>query len=117
MRGSKPGERRGGRTKETPNKATAGVREALAKLAQGNVGKVQAWLDRTAKKDPACALDLYLRMLEHHVPKLARSEISGPEGDAQKAVFRIIEVPAKDVSKKEAIGYGLKMQEALKKAE
>jgi hypothetical protein len=69
-----------GRVKGVPNKATADVRTAIAELAQANVSRCQAWLDDIASIDPAKALDLYLRMLEYHVPKLARSEVTGRDG-------------------------------------
>lgn len=67
--------RTGGRQKGTPNVATRDVREAIATLAEGNVHKLQEWLDAIAKKDPAKAADLFVRLLEYHIPKLARSEV------------------------------------------
>ena len=73
----KPGDPRAGRPKGVPNKATADVRAALAQFAEGNVEKLQKWLDRIAKNDPAKAADIYLRVLEYHVPKLSRTELSG----------------------------------------
>jgi hypothetical protein len=66
-----------GRPKGSPNKATAAVREAIAQFAEQNVGKLQEWLDQVAEKDPAKAADLFVRVLEYHVPKLARTEVSG----------------------------------------
>lgn len=85
MPGSKPGERRGGRKKGTPNKATANAREAFAQLVEGNVGRAQEWLDRVASQDgPKAALQLFLDMAEFHVPKLARTEFSGPDGEGLK---------------------------------
>jgi hypothetical protein len=69
-----------GRKKGVPNKVTQDVRAAIALLAQENVGRCQEWLDRIADKDPDKAMDLYLKMLEYHVPKLARSEITGEGG-------------------------------------
>jgi hypothetical protein len=45
-RGSKPGERRGGRKKGTPNKAKARVDEIMAKAlasAQGEAGEGRRW--------------------------------------------------------------------------
>lgn len=42
--------------------------------------KVQGWLDRTARKQPHRALDLYLRLLEFSVPKLGRTEVTGLDG-------------------------------------
>jgi hypothetical protein len=66
-------------------KATRDVREAVALIAQGNVDKVQGWLDRVAKEDPGRALDLYVKLLEYHIPKLARSELTGKDGEALRA--------------------------------
>jgi hypothetical protein len=76
----------GGRPKGSPNKATAAVREAIAVFAEGNAHKLQEWLDDVAmgvggnKPDPAKAADLYLRAIEYHIPKLARTEMTGPDG-------------------------------------
>jgi hypothetical protein len=97
------GRKTGGRTKGTPNKATAGARQAIAALVEANMGKINGWLARTAKDDPARAADLLIRLLEYYVPKLARSEISGPNGDAIVTETRCIVVPKKD-----AIAYGLR---------
>ncbi len=75
-----------GRPKGSPNKATAAVREAIAVFAEGNAHKLQEWLDDVAmgvggnKPDPAKAADLYLRAIEYHIPKLARTEMTGPDG-------------------------------------
>lgn len=66
----------GGRQRGTPNCVTADVRQAIAIFAEENVHKLQEWLDRIAEGDPAKAADLYVRLLEYHVPKLARSEIA-----------------------------------------
>lgn len=69
-----------GRIKGVPNKVTQDVRAAIAILAEKNVDRCQEWLDRIADTDPDKAFDLYLKMLEYHVPKLARSEITGKDG-------------------------------------
>jgi len=75
-----------GRPKGSPNKATAAVREAIAVFAEGNAHKLQEWLDDIAmgvggnKPDPAKAADLYLIAIEYHIPKLARTEMTGPDG-------------------------------------
>lgn len=76
----------GGRPKGSPNRATADVRAAIAAFAEGNAHKLQDWLDRVAegsggvKPDPAKAADLYLRAIEYHIPKLARTEVTGDGG-------------------------------------
>lgn len=69
-----------GRPKGSLNSTTRDVREAIAVFAQENVHKLQQWLDAVAEDDPARAADLYIRVIEYHVPKLARSEMSGPDG-------------------------------------
>lgn len=76
----------GGRPKGSPNRATADVRAAIAVFAEGNAHKLQDWLDRIAegsdgvRPDPAKAADLYLRAIEYHIPKLARTEVTGQDG-------------------------------------
>ena len=75
-----------GRPNGSPNRATADVRAAIAAFAEGNAHKLQDWLDRVAegsggvKPDPAKAADLYLRAIEYHIPKLARTEVTGDGG-------------------------------------
>lgn len=75
-----------GRPKGSPNRATADVRAAIAVFAEGNAHKLQDWLDRVAegsdgvRPDPAKAADLYLRAIEYHIPKLARTEVTGQDG-------------------------------------
>jgi len=69
-----------GRKKGVPNKVTADVRAAIARFAENNVDKLQEWLERVAKKDPARAIEIYARVIEFHVPKLARTEVSGEIG-------------------------------------
>jgi hypothetical protein len=94
--GAKPGERRGGRKKGTPNKVTIAAREAFARFVDGNAHRLQGWLDQIAngiknpkkpgeylvQPDPRKAFELVHSMSEFHVPKLARTEISGPGGGA-----------------------------------
>jgi len=76
-----------GRVKGVPNKATTAVREAIAQLAEQNIGRVQEWLNRVATRDPGKATELYLRLLEYHVPRLARTELSGEIGVRGKLVI------------------------------
>lgn len=70
----KPGDKRAGRRKGAVNRATTDVRAAIAEIAQANVANVQSWLERTARKQPSRALQLYLDLIEYHIPKLARTE-------------------------------------------
>ena len=64
-----------GRKVGTPNKVTADVRKAIALIAERNVERFESWLAEI--DDPAKRCDVFLRMLEYHLPKLVRSELSG----------------------------------------
>jgi hypothetical protein len=69
-----------GRSKGVPNKSTAAVREAIAKMAELNAPRFSNWLDQVAAKSPEKACDIYLRAIEYHIPKLARTEVTGTDG-------------------------------------
>jgi len=69
-----------GRAKGVPNKSTAAVREAIAKMAELNAPRFALWLDQVAQKSPEKACDIYLRAIEYHIPKLARTEVTGTDG-------------------------------------
>ena len=68
-----------GRKKGELNHTTRDVRLAVGMIAEKNAHKIDGWLTRIARKDPGRALDLYLRMLEYHIPKLSRQEIVKPD--------------------------------------
>lgn len=80
------GAKTGGRQKGTPNRATADVRAMIARVAEGKAADFERWLDETArggedrKPDPAKAAELYLKAIEYHIPKLARTEHTGAGG-------------------------------------
>lgn len=79
-----------GRKKGVPNKATAAAREAIALFVDSNAGRLQEWLDEIAngqkanKKlglkaipgDPEKAFSLFQSVIEYHVPKLARTDLT-----------------------------------------
>lgn len=74
------GQKTGGRKKGSPNKATADVRATIKLIAERNVKRLEEWLTKVATEDPSKAADLYLRMIEYHIPKQARTEhASDPE--------------------------------------
>ena len=66
-----------GKPKGTLSKTTIDVRQAIAVFAQANVGQMGEWLN--AVEDPAKRLDLYLRAIEYHLPKLGRLEHTGAD--------------------------------------
>lgn len=72
---------KGGSRAGIPNRATSAAREAIARFVDGNVGRLQGWLDEIAEKDgPLVAFQCVERVLEYHVPKLQRSELTGADG-------------------------------------
>tara|TARA_R110000787_G_scaffold99632_2_gene204270 strand:+ start:1246 stop:1521 length:276 start_codon:yes stop_codon:yes gene_type:complete len=81
----------GGRKAGVGNKITVEVREAIALIAQRNVGNFEKWLGAVAVDDPGKAADLFLKAIEYHIPKLARSEQTGLDGGPQEHTFRWLE--------------------------
>lgn len=55
----------------------------IAQVALRNAGKLDAWLARVAKKNPAKAIDLYCKLIEYHIPKLSRQEIVKPAAEGR----------------------------------
>jgi hypothetical protein len=80
-----------GRPKGSVNKATARVREAIANMADDNAENFGIWLAEVAAKSPEKACDIYLRAIEYHIPKLARTEVTGKDEGPVKMDFRWIE--------------------------
>jgi len=77
-----------GRPKGMPNKSTSVVREAIANLLERNAPNMDRWLNEVADKDPHKALDIIQKLSEYHIPKLARTEVTGRDGEAQEMVIR-----------------------------
>lgn len=72
-----------GRPKGSPNKATANAREAIAALVDANAGRMQSWLDQIATDEgPMAAWRCMADVIEYHIPKLARTELTGKDGAA-----------------------------------
>ncbi len=72
-----------GRPKGSPNKATAAAREAIARFVDGNADRLQGWLDEIhAEKGAQAAFDCFTSLVEYHVPKLARTELTGKDGES-----------------------------------
>lgn len=77
------GRKTGGRQAGTPNRSTAQAREAIARFVDSNSGRLQEWLDQIAADEgPKAAFHCVVDLLEFHVPKLARTEISGKDGES-----------------------------------
>lgn len=70
-----------GRPKGVPNKTTTQIREAYQMLLSKNIDNLDAWINQVAEKDPKGAVDLILKLSDFCVPRLARQEIVGKEGE------------------------------------
>jgi hypothetical protein len=78
------GVRFGGRAAGTPNKATANAREAIAAFVEQQTPRLGHLLERIeAEEGPLAAFRCIQDLVEYHVPKLARTEVTGPEGGPQ----------------------------------
>jgi hypothetical protein len=79
-----------GRPSGVPNKATQEAREAIALFVDKNAHRLTGWLDAVAdgdpendvKPNPVKAFELFQSVIEYHVPKLARTEVTGKDGKA-----------------------------------
>ena len=107
--GNKPGSQKmpgSGRQVGSVNKVTLTAKLAIAEFVDGNAHRLTGWLDAVAegtpmldtqgkqvydqdgnkvyitRPNPERAFNLFQSVVEYHVPKLARSEISGPNGSA-----------------------------------
>ena len=66
-----------GRVKGVPNAVTFEMRQVLLAFLQGNADKMQRLFDRVARKNPAMAIKLMLKMTEFVTPKLRQPERGG----------------------------------------
>lgn len=81
-KGCKPPPNAGkGRAKGVPNKATANAREAIAAFVEGHTLQLDQLLAEIRQSDgPMAAWRCIMDMVEYHVPKLARTEVTGKDG-------------------------------------
>lgn len=70
-----------GRPVGVGNKTTTQIKEAYQKLLEDNLDNMTLWLTKIAEKDPARATELMLKLSEYILPKLARQEVVGNDGE------------------------------------
>ena len=81
FRGGDENINRNGRPKGSKNKATQHIREAYQRLTEDNLDRMSIWISQIASEDPAKAMDIMIRLSEYILPKLARTELTGNDGD------------------------------------
>jgi len=86
-----------GRPAGSKNIATQQVRLAYQKLTEDNLENMTLWLQDIARDNPKEAFELMLKMSEYVLPKLARTEVTGPGGgDIFKDVTFTFGTPVND---------------------
>lgn len=80
-RGPDSGINRAGRPVGSKNKNTQEVREAFQNLVEMNLENMTTWLATIAAEDPHKAFKVMLDLSEFIIPKLARTELTGKDGD------------------------------------
>ena len=72
---------RNGRPKDAKNKNTAAIRTAYQNLVEMNLENMSMWIAEVASEDPKAAVDLMIKLSEYVIPKLARTEVTGANGE------------------------------------
>jgi len=78
-----------GRKKGIPNKVNGEARLVLAQMVESMAPKVAGWIEEVAADDPGKAAGLFLAACEYFIPKLGRTEVTGPDGGPQQVVIEI----------------------------
>lgn len=69
-----------GKPKGTKNKASTRAKEKIAEFVDGNSECLSKWLQEVYEQDgPRAAFGCFLDLIEYHVPKLARNELTGAD--------------------------------------
>jgi hypothetical protein len=79
------------------------AREAIAMFVEGNVDRLNGWLDDIAADSPKDAFDRFMSVVEYHIPKLQRTDHQtlgkdGMPSDQPPSVINIIGIAPKHES-------------------
>ena len=70
-----------GRPKGSKNKSTEAIRKAYQQLTEDNLENMSLWLTQIAADNPEKAMDMMIKLSEYVIPKLARTEMTGADGE------------------------------------
>lgn len=79
--GYDPNRNLSGRPKGSPNKITEEIKEAFALVLENRLPDLERWLMQVSHDDPAKAIDLLIKLSNRFLPELARTEITGKDGE------------------------------------
>jgi hypothetical protein len=69
-----------GRPKGAKDKSSQAAKEMIANFIDGNTERLQMWLDEIYERDgPKAAFTCFSDLIEYHVPKLSRTEVTGKD--------------------------------------
>ena len=72
---------RNGRPKGARNKTSNRIREAYQNLVEMNLENMSLWIAQMAADNPEKAMDTMIKLSEYIIPKLARQEVTGMDGE------------------------------------
>ena len=72
---------RNGRKPGSRNKTTVRIREAYQNLVEMNLENMSTWIAQMAAENPEKAMDTMIKLSEYIIPKLARQEVTGADGE------------------------------------
>lgn len=70
-----------GKPKGATNKVNRDIKEAFKNLIEMNLENMTIWLEQVAQDDPYKAMTMIQGLSEYIVPKLARTELTGKDGE------------------------------------
>jgi hypothetical protein len=76
-----PNINRSGRPKGSRNHVTKVIEEQFGNVLENRLPDLERWINQTAQENPAKAADLLMRLSERFLPLIARTEITGKDGE------------------------------------
>lgn len=70
-----------GRIEGTKNRVTQNIRKAYQDLVEGNLDNMSAWIGQIAAENPKDAMEIMIKLSEYVIPRLARTELTGANGE------------------------------------
>lgn len=79
----------GGKKKGYVDQEVKDIRNAFKMLIENNLDNLTDWIQQVAKDNPAKAFEMITSLAEYHIPKLARMELTGKDGESIKQITTV----------------------------